>query len=188
MNQPASVLYDKNIREPLFWFLELKYGKVRFMEEVPIRRSRADVMMVLDGELIGVEIKSDADGYARLPGQVVDYDRFFDRNYLVVGTKHAYSVLERVPAHWGVITAEYEKEKVDFYLLREAAENPFCQWAARLELLWKSELFRLLDQNRLPKYRQKSKRFIRGKLIEKADAATLIKQTSEELFEREYTL
>lgn len=39
-------------------------------------KSRADVVMVLEEELVGIEIKSDADTYARLSRQVKDYDRF----------------------------------------------------------------------------------------------------------------
>lgn len=34
---------------------------------------------------VGIEIKSDADTYARLDRQVKDYDRYFDRNIIVVG-------------------------------------------------------------------------------------------------------
>lgn len=86
--------------------------------------------------------------------------------------------------HWGIITAEYENEIVDFYLLREAVKNPLCQWEAGPELLWKSELFYLLKQDNLPKYRQKSKRFIRERQKEKVSTDTLIGQTGEELFER----
>ena len=37
-------------------------------------------MLVLEEKLIGVEIKSDADTYARLARQVKDYNKFFDYN------------------------------------------------------------------------------------------------------------
>jgi hypothetical protein len=56
-------LHDKDIREPLFDFLEEKYGKVRIMEEKQMGRSRADVVMVTESALCGIEIKSDADTY-----------------------------------------------------------------------------------------------------------------------------
>ena len=64
------MLYDKDIREPLFDFMEERYGKVRMIEEKQIGRSRADIVMVLPGRLAGIEIKSDADTYARLKRQV----------------------------------------------------------------------------------------------------------------------
>lgn len=43
--------------------------------------------MVLENEVVGIEIKSDADTYARLDRQVKDYDRYFDRNIVVVGSR-----------------------------------------------------------------------------------------------------
>ena len=60
------MLHDADIREPLFNYLEDSYGKIRILEEVEIARSRADVIMVTDDSLVGLEIKSDADTYVRL--------------------------------------------------------------------------------------------------------------------------
>ena len=60
------MLHDADIREPLFDYLEDSYGKIRLLEEVEIARSRADVIMVTDDSLVGLEIKSDADTYVRL--------------------------------------------------------------------------------------------------------------------------
>ena len=71
------MLYDKDIREPLFDYLEERYGKIRIIEEKQMGRSRADIVMVLPDALAGIEIKSDADTYARLERQVKDYDRFY---------------------------------------------------------------------------------------------------------------
>ncbi len=56
-----GVLKDKDIREPLFEFLEETYGKVRILEEKTMGRSRADLVMVAPECLYGIEIKSDAD-------------------------------------------------------------------------------------------------------------------------------
>ena len=41
------MLYDKDIREPLFDFLEGMYGKIRILEEKQMGKSRADIVMVL---------------------------------------------------------------------------------------------------------------------------------------------
>ena len=57
----SGVLKDKDIREPLFEFLEETYGKVRILEEKTMGRSRADLVMVAPECLYGIEIKSDAD-------------------------------------------------------------------------------------------------------------------------------
>ena len=104
------MLRDQDIREPLFEFLEDKFDKIRIIEEKQIAKSRADVMVVLPDSLVGIEIKSDADTYARLEKQVKDYNRFFDFNYLVVGSTHARHAAENVPDFWGIISAE-ELEK-----------------------------------------------------------------------------
>lgn len=108
------MLLDKDIREPLFEYLEEQYDKVRILEEKTMGRSRADVVMVLEEEVVGVEIKSDADTYARLSRQVKDYDRFFDRNLVVVGTSHAHHVAEHIPDYWGIITVEEQGKTATF--------------------------------------------------------------------------
>ena len=110
------MLYDRDIREPLFEFLEEMYGKVSILEEKQMGRSRADVVMVIPDALFGIEIKSDADTYARLNRQVRDYDQYFDANYVVVGVSHAMHIEEHVPVWWGIITAEADKGSVDFYI------------------------------------------------------------------------
>lgn len=100
------MLLDKDIREPLFEFLEERYGKVRILEEKTVGSSRADVVMVIPDKIVGIEIKSDADTYTRLERQVADYDLYFDQNIVVVGRTHASHVAEHVPDYWGIISVE----------------------------------------------------------------------------------
>ncbi len=181
------MLYDKDIREPLFDFLEESYGKIRIIEEKQMGRSRADVVMVLQEALCGLEIKSDADTYARLGRQVRDYDQYFDYNYIVAGTKHAHHVEEHVPDWWGIITVELEEGRPDFYLLREAGENPNINWKRKMGLLWRPELVHIQERNHLPRYRQKGKDFVIDKILQKVPKEQLYRQISDELFERDYT-
>ena len=42
------MLKDKDIREALFEFLEVEYGKIRIFEEKNMGRSRADVVMITE--------------------------------------------------------------------------------------------------------------------------------------------
>ena len=67
------MLYDKDIREPLAFYLEEIYGKNRILEEQVMGQSRADMVMVVHDALYGIEIKSDADSYARLDRQITTY-------------------------------------------------------------------------------------------------------------------
>ena len=181
------MLLDKDIREPLFEYLEEQHEKVRILEEKTMGRSRADVVMVLEEEVVGVEIKSDADTYARLSRQVKDYDRFFDRNLVVVGTSHAPHVAEHIPDYWGIITVEEQGENCDFYMLREALENPKKKMLHKIRLLWRPELAHIQEINGMPAYKQKSKDFVQKKILEKIPEEVLQKQISDELFERDYT-
>ena len=181
------MLYDKDIREPLFDFLEERYGKTRIIEEKQVGRSRADVILVRPLDLSGIEIKSDADTYARLKRQVKDYDRYFDYNYVAVGSRHGAHSAEHVPPWWGIITIEQEEAGVDFYILREASPNPSRCLRAKLSLLWRPELAHIQKINQIPKYREKSKAFVIEKILSLVPEQLLHEQISHELFERDYT-
>lgn len=71
-------------------------------------------------------------------------------------------------------------------MLREAKENTKLDPKKKLRLLWRPELARIQEKNRLPKYAQKSKEFVIGKILEKVPEDILREQVSEELFERDY--
>ena len=187
MADGTEILYDKDIREPLFVFLEETYGKTRILEEKRTGSARADAVMVTPEILYGIEIKSDADTYARLGKQVKNYDWYYDRNILVAGTSHAAHVKEHVPEWWGIITVEPDENgEADFYVLREAGANPKVRDRRKITILWRTELNRLLEKNGLPRYKEKSKFFVQDKLIEKVPGGILWPQAYEELFERDY--
>lgn len=181
------MLYDKDIREPLFDFLEETYGKVRIMEEKQMGKSRADIIMVLPGLLTGIEIKSDADTYVRLGRQIKDYDCYFDRNIVVAGSTHAAHVREHVPEWWGIITVEQMDREIDFYVMREAGENPRMDWKRKLSLLWRPELAHIQELTKMPRYKEKSKAFVIERMLLKVPEQQLSLLVSEELFERDYT-
>lgn len=184
------MLRDRDIREPLFDFLEERLGKLRIIEEKMMGRSRADIVMVLPEALAGIEIKSDADTYARLSRQVKDYDSYFDYNYVVVGSTHALHVREHVPPHWGIISVEeMENGKgLDFYVVREAGRNPYMEPEKKIKLLWRPELAHIQEKNGMHRYARASKDFVRAKILETVPPQLLWKQFSEELFERDYTM
>ena len=179
-------MYDKEIRESLFFFLEESYGKSRILEEKVIGRARADCVLIQEDSFMGIEIKSDHDSYQRLSEQVKNYDAFFDYNILVVGTKHAHSAREHVPPHWGIITVEEVEGKADFYILRKAERNPHRDYLKKGSLLWKDELVYLLQKYGFPLYKQKSKKFQFAYLRERISEEVLDREMSEQLLEREY--
>lgn len=182
-----ELLHDKDIREPLFDFLEEAYGKVRILEEKTMGKSRADAVMVTPDSLYGIEIKSDADTYARLERQVKDYNLYYDYNYAVVGTSHATHIEEHLPGWWGIITVERVEGKADFYILQKPLPNPEMDWQRKISILWRPELAHIQKLNGLPEYKEKSKLFVQRRLLEKVAAEVLQRQLCEELFERDYT-
>ena len=181
-------LLDKDIREPLFLWLEEKYEKARFFEEKDIGRSRADIMMVTDNAITGFEIKSDADSYARLKRQVRDYNKYFDYNYVAVGRSHLKHIEEHIPKWWGVVACgEGDDGEVLFEMVKEAQKNPKRDMNLKMSFLWKRELLTITGECLKFKYKQLSKLAIRAKLIEKVDEETLDALVSRELFDRDYT-
>ena len=189
-----NILKDKDIREPLFEWIEEGFEKVRVLEEIEIGHSRADVVLVLPRELYGLEIKSDADTFSRLESQVKDYNRYFDRNYLVVGSSHAMHSSDHIPDWWGIISVEYFEGRMDFRLIRESGPNPrklkkvpLYVIKNKLKFLWRPELAEIQERKKLPGYKEKSKDFVRKKLLEKLTVEELDEEISRALFERDYT-
>ena len=184
-------LLDKDIREPLFFFLEEKYGKVRILEEKNIGRSRADVVMVTDGAIFGIEIKSDADTYARLSRQIEDYDLYYDMNIIVVGSTHALHVREHVPEYWGVISVEPDGGGLDFYVVREPSANGSVTFRKKLEFLWRPELVKIQEKHEMPAYKEKSRSFVVDKIATRVEEGNIAEdelqsEICELLFERDY--
>lgn len=188
MNTRNAMLYDKDIREPLFDYLEERFGKTRMFEEKIIGRSRADILMLTEKQIIGLEIKSDADTYERLKRQIRDYNKYCDENYVVIGKSHEKHIEEHIPKEWGVLTVAVEGTEIRIEEKRPSMPNPKMKKELQITLMWRPELQRLLEINYLPKYRQKSKRFVQQKLLEKMDYEKLKLQMCEELFERDYNL
>ncbi|MBE5827616.1 MAG: sce7726 family protein [Butyrivibrio sp.] len=186
----ASDLHDRDIREPLFEFLEDSFGKIRILEEKTMGRSRADIVIVTESGLTGIEIKSDKDTYVRLTSQIKDYDKYYDRNIIVVGSSHALHVEEHVPQYWGIITVEDTGEGLDFYMLRAARDNPKRDMKRKLSLLWRPELFEIQTKMDMPKYKDKSKDFVIEKILsripDRISEEELSALISSILFERDY--
>lgn len=190
------MLRDADIREPLFFFLEEEYGKNRIIEEKAMGKSRADVVMITEDAIYGLEIKSDADTYVRLESQVKDYDKFYDYNYVVVGSSHAAHIKEYVPDYWGIITVDELNGQPDFYIYRQPESNPKVKLKKQMSILWKPELSYIQAENNMPKYKDKSKDFVIGKILERTELpeghknrielSDLKKQISYALFERDY--
>ena len=80
-----------------------------------------------------------------------------------------------------------ESNEIDFYILRKAQKNPKMNLKRKLGLLWRPELAHIQEINGMAKYKEKSKAFVVDKILQKVPEELLVKQISEELFQRDYT-
>ncbi len=105
---------------------------------------RADIA-VLNGKLVGYEIKTNSDTLMRLPHQIEAYNEVFDNVYVITGDKHLENVLLSVPKWWGVyLVTETEDGIYDFKRCRKAKKNRGKDTMGLAQLLWKDEVIDIL--------------------------------------------
>lgn len=108
--------------------LGLKHGK-----------SRADIA-VINGHLVGYEIKSDVDSLYRLEEQIKAYSDVFDRVTVIVGAKYATTICSHIPDWWGVIVAyQGPRGGVSFEHARSTRTNGRVDPFSVAQLLWRNE-------------------------------------------------
>lgn len=181
----SFALKDPDMREPLFDYLDDRYGKIRTIEEKIISGSRADVLGITDGRILGFEIKSDRDTYSRLKTQVKDYEKFCDACWIVAGEKHEKHVAEHVPDYWGILIM---RRDTSIYEMRPAGESPHVRLEDQLSLLWRRELSAVQEKEGIPRYAGRKRSFVYERLIHKVDREDLKRDITDQLFERDYTI
>ncbi|WP_406567227.1 sce7726 family protein [Azospirillum fermentarium] len=151
----ASPLRDGDIRRPLHLWLERQHEgcpETGIIHELRIPRpsARADIAVV-NGEMVGYEIKSDVDSLARLPRQARAFNRVFDRAYIITTEKHLHQVEASVPFWWGIAVPSSGEGTSLFSLIRSAGQNPSPSLEAALFILRKPELISILVAHNLAK-------------------------------------
>ncbi|MFT3793776.1 sce7726 family protein [Flavobacterium sp.] len=105
---------------------------------------RADIA-VLNGKLIGYEIKSEKDTLTRLTPQVIAYSEVFEKSYLIAADKHIVKASQIVPDSWGIYTIrKSENFNLEFCCEREATQSETRNSFSIAQLLWKSEASNIL--------------------------------------------
>jgi hypothetical protein len=120
---------------------------------------------VVNGELVGYEIKSDVDSTRRLSEQIPVYDAVFDRFYCVTTKRHIARVRALVPKRWGLIVAE--SLPVRLIHRRSARTNRDTDVKAVLYLLSRQELACVARALRLRGYATDDK----GQLVNRLEAS-----------------
>ena len=144
--------------------------------------------MITPKLLYGIEIKSDADTYARLSKQVRNYDWYYDLIYRGNWAPVMPHISKNMCQNGGESLQSSRMRPVrwtSIYCGRRMI-IPKPRISAKSVSYGGPELNLLLQKNNLPKYRQKSKQFVQETLIEKVPADILWPQAYEELFERDY--
>lgn len=100
---------------------------------------RADIA-VLNGKLIGYEIKTEKDTLARLPSQIKAYNEVFDKVFIIVSSNHLNKACQFIPDWWGIYTiVPTENAGYVFPCIRQAKINRNQDSFSIAQLLWKSE-------------------------------------------------
>lgn len=178
---------DKDFRKVIFSTFLGNKGGCRILEEFPMGDSRADLLLVTKTKLVGMEIKSDRDSFVRLKRQILDYERFFDCNYLVVGTYHVEEALQTVPKHWGIYEIyEDETGTPKMECIREASVELKDNLEEKLYLLWKNELQKILTEYGLVHTILHRKDKMIAKIMRGLSGPVIQSEICRALLEREY--
>jgi hypothetical protein len=100
---------------------------------------RADIA-VLNGKMIGYEIKTERDTLKRLPAQVTAYSEVFDKAFIITTRKHLKQVKELIPQWWGIYEIiENACGSYSFKRRRSGSCNESQNAFTIAQLLWKAE-------------------------------------------------
>jgi len=174
---------DKIIRESLRKILEKERKNYKLEEKLPAEifeefgvshgTARID-FAIINGVMHGYEIKSDKDTLDRLPEQMKQYNKVFDKMTLVVGKKHLYHAVNTIPSWWGIVLVKIEKDGIIFQTIREDGDNLEQVDVSIARLLWREEALKILEEkNKVKGFRSKNRNIIYKKLVDVVDMDTL---------------
>lgn len=148
-------LRDNDIRQVLLSELYSRYSneiETKIINEMGVLhgQSRVDVA-VINGILHGYEIKSESDNLLRLPNQVKDYSKVFDRMTIVVQRNYLDQVREIIPKWWGIILVTKYKSEINLREIRKGRLNSALDPIALSHLLWREEALDILKEKSLHK-------------------------------------
>lgn len=147
--------------------------------------SRVDIA-VINGSIHGYEIKSECDTLNRLPSQMYDYNRVFERVTIVTADDFLNKVKEIVPGWWGIICVKNKDGKPILKKIKKGRKNPSQDAIALVQLLWREEALTILKKKGLQKgYLSKPKGIIYERLVELIPLKELKVEVNRLLKERE---
>lgn len=141
---------EQDIRAALRLEIEKVYGHedgTLVIEELGLCEGDARIdIAVVNGALIGYEIKSEADTLQRLPHQSAVYSRLMDQVTVVSSGSHLEKAKRIIPEWWGLTEAVDRDGAVEFNIMRQPKNNPKIDAFSLAQLLWRDEALGLLRQ------------------------------------------
>lgn len=181
---------DEIIRSSLRKVLKIRHAhdnKVRIIEELGVQHGTARVdIAVVNGIMHGYEIKSDKDTLERLPEQIEEFGKVFDKITLVVGKHHLYKAIKAIPDWWGITVAKVNNyNSVVFQIIREEEFNNNQKNVSIAKLLWREEALKILEEyGEARGFYSKPRKLIYEKLATILDKQSLSDKVREVLFFR----
>lgn len=180
---------DSDVRAAVLDRLNNQYAgdhQTRVVQEMGLWSGTVRIdIAIINGELIGIELKSDRDTLERLPFQAEIYSQIFDRMELVVGARHAEKATAHVPHWWDITVASREDGRIRLSHERKGDRNPAPNALLLAQLLWKDEALAVLDAEGLANgWRSKRAKLIHQRLASELPFDVLSKYVREGLKRR----
>lgn len=144
------MIRDTDIRQRLHLTELQKYKsnpEVMVIDELGLCQglTRVDIAVV-NGSMIGYEIKSELDTLERLPAQRDLYNKILDYVIIVSYTSHIQYLDDCIPDWWGIIEVKKTEESFDLISRKKPKKNRQQDNYSIAQLLWKEEALNLLIQ------------------------------------------
>ncbi|WP_048893967.1 sce7726 family protein [Dehalococcoides mccartyi] len=146
----SNALRDKDIRSALTDNLLSSYkhdNNTLILQEFGLCEHLVRVdMAVVNGIMMGFEIKSDADTLERLPVQSEIYSKIFDKVIIVIGEIHITKISDKIPQWWGIWVAHKTSGNVELSVYREPQKNCHIDINYLVKCLWKQEALDIIKE------------------------------------------
>lgn len=180
------MIKDIDIREKLHLTRLQKYKgdpEVMVIDELGLCQglTRVDIAVV-NGSLIGYEIKSEIDTLNRLPAQRDLYNKILDYVIIVSYTSHIKHLDSFIPDWWGIIEVKKRENGFDLISRRKPKKNREQDNYSIAQLLWKEEALNiLLELNLADGLKGKSRDVLWKKLAENLSTQRLSRFVREKI-------
>lgn len=117
--------------------------------DLPVAGARIDIA-VINGSFVGYEIKGASDTLKRLPNQIAAYSHVFDYLTIVTESKYAERVKQIAPPWVRIAICSADSTiKGKLKVIRKGRKNPDRNGFFIAKLLWKDELFEILNDQQI---------------------------------------